>query len=68
MGYWFWYFLFAANPSFLLLGMVGVFGDEAKKVADELAEILAILLVAFATIAALFGLAYLVLRAIGIVP
>ncbi len=34
--YWMWYFLFIANPAFLLLGYTNNLGSEAKNVADDI--------------------------------
>lgn len=56
--YWIWILLFASQPLFLLLGMTGVMGEEAKKAADDVAESFAILLglAAFAVIGVLIYL------------
>ena len=39
----FWVLLFSSNPAFFLLGISGVFGDEAQQVAKDLAVVFALL-------------------------
>ena len=43
--YWFWVVLMASNPAFLVMGALGVFGDEAEKVANDMSEGVAVFLV-----------------------
>ncbi|MES2931124.1 MAG: hypothetical protein V4682_00310 [Patescibacteria group bacterium] len=58
--YWFWYFVFAANPAFLLLGITGILGEEAREAANDLAEILGIVfLVILACVAVYFLLKFM---------
>lgn len=61
--YWIWCFLFASNPAFLLIGMTGFLGSEAKKAAEYMSVVygtIALILVALLLI-------YLFLRFVGLV-
>jgi len=54
--YWFWHFLFVSQPPFLLLGLLGVFGKEAEKVAEDLVGVLGIVILVLVVLAVvLFG-------------
>ena len=61
--YWFWFFIFAGQPSFWLLGYFNVLGSEAKKAAEDILPI-------YGIVGGLFivGLViYLALKAFGVV-
>jgi hypothetical protein len=61
--YWLWFFIFAGQPAFWLLGYFDLLGSEAKKAADDILPIYAIagglVMVGF--------VGFLVLRAFGVV-
>lgn len=63
--YWFWYFLFASQPALLLLGMTGFLGDEAKKAAEDLGEVLGVMVIVIIIIAAIYFLIQGVATALG---
>lgn len=50
--YWFWFFVMAGCPALLFPGMLGLFGEEAEKAADD--------------VIASFGVALLVVVMVGI--
>ena len=43
--YWFWVVLMASNPAYPDTRALGVFGDEAEKVANDMSEGVAVFLV-----------------------
>ncbi len=63
--YWFWYFLFATQPEFLLVGMTGCLGREAKQAADDAALMLGLVFLLVVALAAVGGLVYLILKGTG---
>ncbi len=57
--YWLWFFLYCSQPALLLLGLFGLFGDEGKKAAEDVAQILGVLfLILIVGVAIYFGLDY----------
>lgn len=57
--YWVWFFLYCTQPVLLLLGLFGLFGDEGKRAAEDVAEIWGIiLLILIAGIAIYLGFDY----------
>ncbi|GEM_PF-2663654 len=60
--YWAWVFLFAANPAFLLLGMCDVLGGEAKRAADDVANMYGAILIVAIIVAIVVGAGFLIFR------
>lgn len=59
--YWFWYFLLVTQPEFLLLGMLGLLGGEAKRAAEDLVPVYCVIIL----ILIVLGVIYLMLKGVG---
>lgn len=64
--YVFWWILFISQPHFMFLGLSGLFGEEARKVADEILEIWGIAAVLLIALAVIAGLVYLIFKFMGV--
>ena len=65
--YWFWYFMYTTMPALLLPGMLGGFGAEAKRAADDFVEVLGLAFLAIAALAIIGGAVYGVLKLSGLI-
>jgi hypothetical protein len=65
--YWFWYFLFAAQPALLLLGISGALGEEAQKAAYDLSQVMGAALAGIILLGTLAYLGYQVLSGFGLI-
>lgn len=60
--YWFWFFLFCAQPYFLLGGILGLFGKDAKQAADDITAGFAFIAIVVIIIALIIGAGYLIIQ------